>query len=145
LGFFYTFLNLPSMKRLEIAQKPGSDEAIASDTFLTRHRTACHAFSPADFAIRVRQSMHGVISVVMMPGIDRPTNQATHRPCFLARVTWLFVIPFQVLVCQETTGYHAEPLKSQNLRFVWNDLILDIRTFDAFYRRLVHRIHSIHN
>ena len=47
-----TFLNFPSIKFFEILQKLGSDEEIASDTFLTMSRTACHAGSPADLAIR---------------------------------------------------------------------------------------------
>jgi len=46
------FLNFPSVKFFEILQKLGSDEEIASDTFLTMSKTACHAGLPADLAIR---------------------------------------------------------------------------------------------
>jgi len=45
-----TFLNFPSMKSLDIRQKLGSDEEMASDMLLTRSRAACHTGSPVDFA-----------------------------------------------------------------------------------------------
>ena len=47
-----TFLNFPSVKFFKILQKLRSDEEIASDTFLTMSKTACHGGLPADLAIR---------------------------------------------------------------------------------------------
>jgi len=44
-----TYLKFPSMKSLDIGQKLGSDEEMASDILLTRSRAA-YAGSPVDFA-----------------------------------------------------------------------------------------------
>ena len=45
-----TFLNFPSIKSFEIRQKLGREDIIASETFFTISRTACHIGSSTDFA-----------------------------------------------------------------------------------------------
>jgi hypothetical protein len=49
---YLTFLNFPSIKSFEIRQKLGRDVIIASETFFTISRIACHIGSSADFAAK---------------------------------------------------------------------------------------------
>ena len=49
---YITFLNFPSIKSFEIRQKLGREDNIASETFFTISRIACHIGSSADLAAK---------------------------------------------------------------------------------------------
>ena len=58
---YITFLNFPSIKSFEIRQKLGREDIIASETFFTISKIACHIGSLADFATKNENAINKVI------------------------------------------------------------------------------------